>query len=111
MVSIDNGTSFLTVDFAETQKTMQKPKENYEKGLTRGEKSGILCKHSKRALKKNPIRPKAGKASRKRMRKNPKKLLENPLTNGKKSDIIIERPKRGSKKIPLLGKSGSRIKG
>ena len=111
MVSIDNGTSFLTVDFAETQKTMQKPKENYEKGLTRGEKSGILCRHSKRALNKNPIRPKAGKASRKRMRKNPKKLLENPLTNGKKSDIIIERPKRGSKKIPLLGKSGSRIKG
>ena len=111
MVSIDNGTSFLTVDFAETQKTMQKTEENYEKGLTRGEKSGILCKHSKRALNKNPIRPKAGKVSRKRMRKNPKKLLGNPLTNGKKSDIIIERPKRGSKKIPLLGKSGSRIKG
>ena len=39
MVSIDNGTSFLTVDFAETQKTMQKPKENYEKGVDkRGKK-------------------------------------------------------------------------
>ena len=78
MVSIDNGTSFLTVDFAETQKTMQKPKENYEKGLTRGEKSGILCKHSKRALNKNPIRPKAGKASKKRMRKIRKNFWKTP---------------------------------
>lgn len=83
MVSIDNGTSFLTVDFAETQKTMQKPKENYEKGLTRGEKSGILCKHSKRALNKNPIRPKAGKASKKTDEKKSEKTFGKPLDKRK----------------------------
>ena len=62
MVSIDNGTSFLTVDFAETQKTMQKTQRKLRKGVDkRGKKWYTMQALEKSAQEKsNPTESRKG---------------------------------------------------